>query len=335
MDHAALTPLLIDAKREYVGQLTDVLAPFVVNYLAAVYVAAQRQDSRQVSLLFQKALRDIPHWNANTIHERTMEIQGKYTFLGDLIAACFVAYVKILSSVKLHQQKPNIRLKLPANDTFVHRVYVNVAREFYNSPSTIKADRATKLGIVRMAVEGAVRDMLPIEDILKAYLGNTIDDHAVNPAELADDEVPQPPAGWEPPPLQQQQLEENMMDPFAQQLQPQQQQPFPPAAEPTPPFGQAPMQFQGQLPPPQTQPPQFQAQPPPFPGQPPPQYTQPQAQTVPPFDPLLGTTNPDDVKQINISAGMAQQPQQQPLQQPQLQPYQQPADLFSDAEDEF
>lgn len=185
-----LTPLLIDAKREYVGQLTDVLAPYVINHLTAIYVAAQRQSRGTATVTFQRALREIPVWNANTIQQHTAEVQNRYSFLGDLIAACFVAYVKILSSVKLHQQKPNIRLKLPANDTFVHKVYIHTAREFYAVPTMIAtADRASKVAVVRTAVEASVRDMLPIEDILKAYLGNTVDttDNTMNPGEMADD----------------------------------------------------------------------------------------------------------------------------------------------------
>lgn len=180
---------LVAARQEYVGQLTDVLAPYVVNYVTNVYLAAHAKGGGG-TLAFQRALRDIPVWNANTIHQQTSEIQNRYTFLGDLIAACFVAYVKILSSVKLHHQKPNIKLKLPSNDAFVHKVYIHTAREFYATPALVKADRAVKVGIVKGAVEASVRDMLPIEDILKAYLGNTVDaeDNTMNPGEFADAE---------------------------------------------------------------------------------------------------------------------------------------------------
>lgn len=196
MDDSGLTPLLIDAKKEYVGQLTDVLAPYVVNHLIGMYAAAQQQAPKTPTLAFQNALRAIPQWNSHVVQERTADIQNKYAFLGDLIAACFVAYVKILSSVKLHQQKPNIRLKLPTNDAFVHKVYIHAAREFYNAPDLLRADRATKVAVVRGAVEASVRDMLPIEDILKAYLGNTVDeDENIVPSEFVDDFGASPHAG--------------------------------------------------------------------------------------------------------------------------------------------
>lgn len=215
MDTATgLTPLLIDAKREYVGQLTDVLAPYVINHIQSLYLAAAQQHRNAPTLAFQRKLREIPQWNSNSIQLHTTEIQNRYSFLGDLIAACFVAYVKILSSVKLHQQKPNIRLRLPANDTFVHKVYINVAREFYTNPALIRADKTAKLAVVRTAVETSVRDMLPIEDILKAYLGNTVDaaDHTMNPAEMSEE------------------LDQNESDFDQFQLQGQQQQPMMAAA---------------------------------------------------------------------------------------------------------
>lgn len=218
MDDAGLTPLLIDAKREYVGQLTDVLAPFVTNHMVNVYLAARKQTPNGPTLTFQRALRAIPVWNSNSVRQQTAAIENKYSFLGDLVAACFVAYVKILSSVKLHHQKPNIRLKLPTNDAFVHKVYIHAAREYYANPALVRADRLAKVAVVRGAVEASVRDMLPIEDILKAYLGNTVDeDNAMVPSEFVDDDVfgqtprpdpaptPQPdfPTAAPPPPPQQ------------------------------------------------------------------------------------------------------------------------------------
>ena len=236
-----MTPLLIDAKREYVGQLTDVLAPYVINYIARMYVTAQQQG-KAPTLTFQRFLKEIPVWNSATIRERTVEIQSKYTFLSDLIAACFVAYVKILSSVKLHNQKPNIRLKLPTNDSFVHKVYVNVAREFYTAPSLISSDRATKISIVKQAVEASVRDMLPIEDILKAYLGNTVDnsDNTMNPGEMHEDTEgdARPPPDAEPADFPQDAFAAPSPDPFAAPPPPPTQAPLPPPPATADPFAQ-------------------------------------------------------------------------------------------------
>ena len=178
---APLTPLLIDAKREYVGQLTDILAPYVLGRMRAMWdaTATARRDRVQV---FQRMLRDIPAWNAQTVASHTNEVSNRYPYLGDLIAAVFVSYTKILSSIKLSATAAPVRLKLPENDAVVHQVYVHTAKEIYAVPSLITSpDAAARVAIVRAAIETAVRAMLPIGEILRAYLGGAVDtDHTMN-----------------------------------------------------------------------------------------------------------------------------------------------------------
>ena len=344
---AGLTPLLIDAKREYVGQLTDVLAPYVINYVQQIYLHAVQQHRGQATLAFQRKLREIPQWGANMIQHHTGEVQNRYAFLGDLIAACFVAYVKILSSIKLHQQKPNIRLRLPANDVFVHKVYINAAREFYANPALVKADRAAKAAIVRGAVEASVRDMLPIEDILKAYLGNTVDaaDHTMNPGEMADEEFFSHEQQQQPPQLQQHQLQQHQLGdefdmggggPGEMMMMPQQQQQQMQMVQPVqmvqPAAAAAPAVMMMQPAAAAAPAPVMMMQPqvqPTVQLMPQPQQQQPQQQQV--GGPPLFVDEDSAPKQISI--GATQQQQQQLLGGQQQQEQQQ--DLFSDAEDEF
>jgi hypothetical protein len=190
-----LTPLLIDAKEEYLGQVTDVLAPFVLTAFRDMYAEASQQKGK-VLLTFQRALREIPGWNAHVVRQTTQDIEVRYKSLGKLIAALFVSVVKIMSSIRLSRDRqPNIRLKLPSNDAFVHQVYIQTAREFYNSPTLINENRAVRINTVREGVRAAVREMLPIDEILTAYLGGSVDgDGTMSP--LPDDEAwpPAPPA---------------------------------------------------------------------------------------------------------------------------------------------
>ena len=84
---------------------------------------------------FQAKLREIPLWNQSMIDAQVTAITNKYKYFPELVAAAFVSYVKILSSVKIHSHKPHIQLKLPADDVFVHKVFVNVAKTFYLDPA--------------------------------------------------------------------------------------------------------------------------------------------------------------------------------------------------------
>lgn len=182
----SLTPLLLDAKEEYLGQVTDVMAPFVLTTFRDMYVEGQ-QHKGKVLLSFQKALREIPSWNSHVVRQKTQDIEVRYKSLGKLIAALFVSVVKIMSTIRLHRERPNIRLKLPSNDAFVHQTYIQTAREFYNNPHLINESRSVRIATVKEGVRAAVREMLPIDDILTAYLGGTVDgDNTMNP--LPDDD---------------------------------------------------------------------------------------------------------------------------------------------------
>lgn len=190
-----LTPLLIDAKEEYLGQVTDVLAPFVLTAFRDMYAEAGKQKGK-VLLTFQRALREIPAWNSHVVRQTTQDIEVRYKSLGKLIAALFVSVVKIMSSIRLSRDRqPNIRLKLPSNDAFVHQVYIQTAREFYNTPTLINEHRNVRINTVREGVRAAVREMLPIDEILDAYLGGSVDGEGTM-SPLPDDDAwpPAPPA---------------------------------------------------------------------------------------------------------------------------------------------
>lgn len=193
MNSSKLSPLLVEAKDQYIRQLAEIFAPFVVHAVNSAYQYAKKHAGfGKGTIEFQRKLKEIPQWNASVIAQHVTAISSKYPFFSDLVAACFVSYVKIMSSVKIHANKPNIRLRLPTDDAFVHRVFSLAAKDFYVEPSLVRASREIRMDVVRRAVEGAVRDLLPIRDILKAYLGNTVDQEGVDTNEIDESEEDSP-----------------------------------------------------------------------------------------------------------------------------------------------
>ena len=177
-----VSPLLLDAKREYVCQLAEVIGPYMIALINEMYRETRKESKPVIS--FQRRLREIPQWNANVIHAHVSAIEAKAPWLSDLIAASFVAVVRVLSSIKLRQDRPKIRLKLPTNDAFLHKALTKLARKFYDNPSLLSSARdwSVQVELVRSSIEKAIRDMLPIRDLLQAYIGNVIDDaHTVSP----------------------------------------------------------------------------------------------------------------------------------------------------------
>lgn len=277
-----LTPFMLEAKREYLNRLSDDIAPFLLKDLRAIYDAARAKDANKAILNFQRELRAIPQWNAGIIREKTEVIEARCPWMSNLIAAVFVSYIKVMSSVRVSQQeRPNIRLKLPTNDIFVHQVYVETARAFYESPETIRrGDSLTRTAIVQTAIETTVRDQLPLQDILQAYLGKSVDDDGTMAPVLSpvhsDDDEPAPAAddsafaratavddAYSESSSDEDAAEEAKVIPVPHALpgqpQPQQYQPSPAFQSPSPyvqPPPQQPLQQQHPAPGPQPPPPQ-------------------------------------------------------------------------------
>jgi hypothetical protein len=185
-----LSPLLVEAKNSYIYQLADIMAPFIVNTVNVLYAGAKKEAGfGKPTKKFQMKLREIPLWNQGMIDAQVTAIINKYKFFPELVAAAFVSYVKILSSVKIHSKRPHIQLKLPADDVFVHKVFVNAAKSFYLDPALVKSPRDVRLALVRSAVETSVRELLPTEDILRAYLGGSVDADGVQTDQIDEEEI--------------------------------------------------------------------------------------------------------------------------------------------------
>jgi hypothetical protein len=182
---------MLDAKKEYIAKLSETYDQYINRYISHLYKDASRNNSGKSLMKFQMKLKQIPSWSSATIEEHTKAIESKSPWLQDLIAAVFVSFVKVLSSIRLNpDSKPDIRLKLPSNESFTHQLFITIAREYYEDPSMVRhADFHKKSSLVHKAVESTVRDMLPLQQILTAYLGKSInEDHTLSSAEFQGQE---------------------------------------------------------------------------------------------------------------------------------------------------
>ena len=188
--------MLVEAKNLYKQQLMDLIAPFLVGVFNDMWRKI-REDPKlprgKRLITFQRVLREVPVWNQNVIGKYVDCVLAKVPYLADLISAVFLSYVKVLASVRVHQSKPNIRVKVPSNEAFVHRCLIEAAREFYEGIAegrqVFESDnKRAKFGVADMAVEQAIRKLLPVSELLKAYIGEEIDDEGMMSPEVDHDE---------------------------------------------------------------------------------------------------------------------------------------------------
>jgi hypothetical protein len=175
---------IVDAKSEYTKQLQTILVPRIYEGIESIYDDAFNNNTANILHTFQKLLREIPKWNKDIIEGETNRIieVTKCDWLESLITAVFISNTKILTAIKIKECEGKIDISIPRVTHFIHRCYTEVAREIYKNPDLfdkkIKSAKERQqnlrdsLNIITGCIENAIRSLLPIQSLLKEYLGN-------------------------------------------------------------------------------------------------------------------------------------------------------------------
>ena len=179
-------PVFAQAKIEYTKQLTDVLVSPMYEGLKRVYEQSKRDYANDTNRSFHNVFRSnievVPKWNTDMIETEVERIEksSNCDWLDDLITAVFISHTKILASIGNKTKK--INLTIPKTDNFVHKCYINSAREIWKNPylfdenkSSIEYQRNIKYteDLIRESVEQTIRKLLPVKNILREHLENT------------------------------------------------------------------------------------------------------------------------------------------------------------------
>tara|TARA_B100000131_G_scaffold215591_1_gene207263 strand:- start:63 stop:1082 length:1020 start_codon:yes stop_codon:yes gene_type:complete len=178
--------ILVEAKREYTGQLASILTSPMYEGIASIYKHAYNTVSKEKILIhFQELLSKIPNWNNETLEREFQRIMlySKCEWLSDLITAVFVSHTKVLTSIHLGNKRRDIELKIPTPIHFIHTIYVNIAREFWKNPYLMydidvsASDKQRNLrdseNIIKECIHSSIRKLLPVRHIIREYLGDT------------------------------------------------------------------------------------------------------------------------------------------------------------------
>ena len=179
------TPIFSQAKLEYTNQLIDTLTPNFFDGIKSIYDEAKTVNSvnktQSITLLFRNFLEKVPTWS-NVIIESETERIIKITdcdWLDDLITAVFISHTKILTSIGANTSNTNIDLVIPKTVNFIHKCYINIAREMWKNPylfneyiiaSEYQKNMRTVELIIKESMENTIRQLLPIKEILKQHL---------------------------------------------------------------------------------------------------------------------------------------------------------------------
>jgi len=188
--------ILVEAKKEYTGQLCDIMIPVMINVFEDLYKEAEKMSNgKKILIMFQKLLKEVPNWSNAMSKSHSDNITERCAWFNDLLAAVFVSHVKILSSVRLKSENKKISLKLPTNEVFIQTAYNNVAKELYKDPYIFNEEqseyvRDEKLACrITQSIESTIKELIPVQQILQTYMSQDTNNIDLG-GELQDTEDP-------------------------------------------------------------------------------------------------------------------------------------------------
>jgi hypothetical protein len=183
---------LQESNNEWVCRLVSVLTPCMIEGIKGILMESTKlcieNDEREKYLMtFQNFLTRVPKWSGETLAqevERISESSG-CDYLNDLITCVHVIQLKALSVIRVGQQQKKVNIDIPKLDAFIHRAYTLLARKVYANvylfeanlaPLQIQRNYRELEVITKDCIMEAIRESIPVNEILRAYLDDTIEE---------------------------------------------------------------------------------------------------------------------------------------------------------------
>jgi hypothetical protein len=137
-------------------------------------------------MTFQNLLARIHLWNASIIEEERKRIveRSGCNYLEDLISCVHIIQLKVLTCIRVSSKQKLIDISIPKLDAFLHKVYIHVARKLYVAvylfDRTVPAlqtqrNRREVEYIIQGCILATIRDSIPTEAIIRAYVDESVE----------------------------------------------------------------------------------------------------------------------------------------------------------------
>ena len=132
--------VLSEAKNEYSSRLLNILTPLILEGIKSIFDEAvqlceDNDEGQKYLMTFQNFLTRVPKWNSNIIDEEAKRINTKSEcpYLSDLLTCVHITQLKVLTSIRVSQKQKKIDIDIPKLNTFIHKVYIELARKLYQN----------------------------------------------------------------------------------------------------------------------------------------------------------------------------------------------------------
>lgn len=184
-------PMLQDSQHEWAARVVRHFQPLIYEGIQGMFHEAKKicsvsEEDEKYLMTFQNILARIPKWNEDIVKTETARIveRSGCSYLEDLITCVHIAQLKILTSIRTGKSQKKVEIDIPKLSSFVHKCYIAVSRDLYTNvylfetsvPSLLLQHNRTKINeYIKASIINVIRDSIPIEQLLRAYLDETTD----------------------------------------------------------------------------------------------------------------------------------------------------------------
>jgi hypothetical protein len=182
---------LHESRNEWCSRLVSIFTPLVIEGIRSIFneswkLCQETDEINKYLMTFQNLLSRIPKWNSIIVEEergRIVERSG-CNYLEDLITCVHIIQLKVLTCIRVGNKQKKIDISIPKLDGFIHKVYIHVARKVYMnvylfekniSPLHIQKNHRELERIVEECIMLAIRESIPTEAIIRAYMDESVE----------------------------------------------------------------------------------------------------------------------------------------------------------------
>jgi uncharacterized protein (UPF0147 family) len=186
---------LHESKNEWGARLLTIMTPLIIEGFKSIFdesvkLCRENDEMDKYLMTFQNLITRIPKWNSNIIEQERKRIieRSCCSYLEELVTCVHIIQLKLLTAMRVGQKQKKIDINIPKLDDFIHKAYINVARKVYknvylfelnSAPLQVQRHNRELEIIVQECILNAVRESIPIEHILKAYMDETVEEDVI------------------------------------------------------------------------------------------------------------------------------------------------------------
>lgn len=196
---------LTDSRNAYTQIFVEKLCPVIIQGFDSIYqdslkICIENDEEEKYLMTFQNFLARVPKWNQSIISTEVDRIKEETNcgYLEDLLTCVHVTQLKLLTNIRVGNNQKKISIKIPELHTFIHNVYIECARKIYKNvylfenidmPIQKQKYKRDLESLIKTSILITIRNNMPIESILKAYLDESSEHEVFDKVEEFEEEV--------------------------------------------------------------------------------------------------------------------------------------------------